>query len=194
LGQDGQDALFAALNDRSAVVFIHSADLPGPTVAGVAPFAADFLLDTARAAYLLVRNGIRSRYPNIRFILSHAGGFVPYASHRMAVAITADTGRSPAGILDDFASFYFDTALSSSAAALPTLLAFAKPGHITFGSDWPFAPLPPESFSLPGWKPMRSRPTLVALSTAPTRWRCSLGSARRRDPFHSHPLKRFATA
>ena len=45
-----------------------------------------------------------------------------------------------ADVLDDFASFYFDTALSSSAAALPTLLAFAKPGHITFGSDFPFAP------------------------------------------------------
>jgi hypothetical protein len=23
---------------------------------------------------------------------------------------------------------------------LPTLLAFAKPDHITFGSDWPYAP------------------------------------------------------
>jgi 6-methylsalicylate decarboxylase len=141
LGQDGQNALFGALNDRSAVVFIHPGELPGPTVPGVAPFAADFLLDTTRAAYLLVRNGIPTRYPNIRFILSHAGGFVPYASHRMAVAITADTGRSWADSLDDFASFYFDTALSSSAAALPTLLAFAKPGHITFGSDWPFAPI-----------------------------------------------------
>jgi hypothetical protein len=60
----------------------------------------------------------------------------------MAVAIMGDTGRSPADSLDDFSSFYFDTALSSSAAALPTLLAFAKPGHITFGSDWPFAPVP----------------------------------------------------
>jgi 6-methylsalicylate decarboxylase len=141
LGEDGQHALFTALNDRSAVVFIHPADLPGPIVPGVPPFAADFLLDTTRAAYLLVRNGIRGRYPNIRFILSHAGGFVPYASHRMAIAITADTGRSWADVLDDFASFYFDTALSSSAAALPTLLAFAKPGHITFGSDYPFAPV-----------------------------------------------------
>ncbi|CQD12652.1 amidohydrolase [Mycolicibacterium conceptionense] len=109
---------------------------------GVVPFAADFLLDTTRAAYLLVRNGVRRKYPNIKFILSHAGGFVPYASHRMAVAIMGDTGRSPADVLDDFASFYFDTALSSSAAALPTLLAFAEPGHLTFGSDWPFAPLP----------------------------------------------------
>jgi 6-methylsalicylate decarboxylase len=141
LGEDGQDDLFDALDARSAVVFIHPADLPGPTVPDVAPFAADFLLDTTRAAYLLVRNGIRRKYPNIRFILSHAGGFVPYASHRMAVAIMGDTGRSPADSLDDFSSFYFDTALSSSAAALPTLLAFAKPGHITFGSDWPFAPV-----------------------------------------------------
>lgn len=141
LGETGQDDLFAALDERSAVVFVHPADLPGPSVAGVPPFAADFLLDTTRAAYLLVRNGIRRRYPNIRFILSHAGGFVPYASHRMAVAIMADTGRSPADTLDDFSGFYFDTALSSSAAALPTLLAFAKPGHITFGSDFPFAPL-----------------------------------------------------
>lgn len=140
LGEAGQDPLFAALNDRSAVVFIHPAELPGPSVPGVPPFATDFLLDTTRAAYLLVSNGIRSRYPNIRFILSHAGGFVPYASYRMAVTITGDTGRSWADVLDDFSSFYFDTALSSSAAGLPTLLAFAKTGHVTFGSDWPFAP------------------------------------------------------
>ena len=103
LGQPGQDDLFAALDARSAVVFIHPADLPGPAVDGVAPFAADFLLDTTRAAYLLVRNGICRRYPNIKFILSHAGGFVPYASHRMAVAIMCDVGRSLTDSLDDFA-------------------------------------------------------------------------------------------
>lgn len=141
LGQEGQDDLFAALDARSAVVFIHPAELPGPAVDGVLPFAADFLLDTTRAAYLLVRNGIRRKYHNIKFILSHAGGFVPYASHRLAVGIMSDTGGSLADSLDDFAGFFFDTALSSSAAALPSLLAFAKPGHVTFGSDWPFAPI-----------------------------------------------------
>lgn len=142
LGEDGQDELFAALDARSAVAFIHPAELPGPQIAGVLPFATDFLLDTTRAAYLLVRNGIRQHYPNVKFILSHAGGFVPYASYRLAMGIAGDTGRSPADSLDEFASFFFDTALSSSAAALPSLLAFAKPGHVTFGSDWPFAPLP----------------------------------------------------
>ncbi|MER8015162.1 amidohydrolase family protein [Streptomyces griseoluteus] len=140
LGVDGQDALWRTLNDRGAVVFVHPAELPAPPVDGIPPFAADFLLDTTRAAYLLVRNGIPRRYPKVRFILSHAGGFVPYSSHRMALTIAGDTARSPLDVLDDFRSFYFDTALSSSPAALPSLLAFARPGHVLFGSDWPFAP------------------------------------------------------
>ncbi|MGW5655241.1 amidohydrolase family protein [Streptomyces humi] len=140
LGADGQDALWRVLDKHGAVAFVHPAELPGPAVEGIPPFAADFLLDTTRAAYLLVRSGVVRRYPRIRFVLSHAGGFVPYASHRMAVALAADTGRSPLDILDDLRGFYFDTALSASPAALPTLLAFARPGHVLFGSDWPFAP------------------------------------------------------
>ncbi|MFB7337015.1 amidohydrolase family protein [Streptomyces adustus] len=142
LGAPGQDELWQTLDERGAVVFVHPAELPAPPVEGVPPFAADFLLDTTRAAYLLVRNGVIRRFPRIRFVLSHAGGFVPYASHRMAVTIASDAGRSPLDVLDDFRSFYFDTALSSSPAALPTLLAFALPGHVLFGSDWPFAPTP----------------------------------------------------
>jgi 6-methylsalicylate decarboxylase len=141
LGQEGQEELFEALDERSAVVFVHPAELPGPTVPGIPPFVADFLLDTTRAAYLLVRNSIRSRYPNIRFILAHAGGFVPYAAHRLAIAILGDTRRNPLDTLDEFSSFYYDTSLSSSPAALPNLLAFANPGHVTFGSDIPFAPM-----------------------------------------------------
>jgi len=35
--------------------------------------------------------------------------------------------------------FYFDTALSSTPVGLPSLLAFADPTHITFGSDFPYA-------------------------------------------------------
>ncbi|MFI8975164.1 amidohydrolase family protein [Nocardia asteroides] len=142
LGAEGQDQLFRTLDERAAVVLIHPADLPTEPVPGVPPFAADFLLDTTRAAYLLVRNGIRRRYPRIRFVLSHGGGFVPYAAHRMALAIYSDTGASPVDCLEDFSTFYFDTALSSSAASLPTLTAFARPGHILYGSDWPFAPDP----------------------------------------------------
>jgi predicted TIM-barrel fold metal-dependent hydrolase len=40
----------------------------------------------------------------------------------------------------DMKRFYFDTALSSTPVALPSLLAFADPTHITFGSDFPYVP------------------------------------------------------
>ena len=140
LGAEGQEPLFAVLDERSAVVFVHPAELPGPSVPGIPPFTTDFLLDTTRAAYLLVRNGIVRRYPNIRFVLSHAGGFVPYAAHRMAIGMTGDTGRSPRDNLTDLRTFWFDTALSASPTALPALLAFARPERVVFGSDWPFAP------------------------------------------------------
>src|SRR5262249_38078063 len=140
VGAPEHEPLFAELQRRRAVVFVHPAELPGPRVDGMPPFAADFLLDTARAAYRLVPNGVVPRHPDARIILAHAGGFVPYASHRLAAVITFETQRPPADVLEDFRSFYFDTALSGSPAALPSLLAFAKPGHVLFGSDWPYAP------------------------------------------------------
>jgi hypothetical protein len=85
----------------------------------------------------------------------------------MAVAIMGDTGRSPAASLADFSTFYFDTALSSSAAALPTLLAFAKPGHIIFGSDWSFAPVAAGKLFAAG--PSRRR-ALIPLATLRVGW------------------------
>ena len=45
-----------------------------------------------------------------------------------------------AAMMADLQSFYFDTALSGSPNALPSLLAFARPGHVLFGSDWPYCP------------------------------------------------------
>lgn len=146
LGDPAFDPLMTELDRRRAVVFVHPAELPGGAVEGIAPFAADFLLDTTRAAYNLVLHDIPRRFPNITVILAHAGGFLPYAAHRVTAALIAETGREPAALLEELASFHFDTALSASPTALPSLLAFAAPGHVHFGSDWPFAPEPAVSY------------------------------------------------
>ncbi|WP_042366467.1 amidohydrolase family protein [Streptacidiphilus neutrinimicus] len=140
LGHPDHDPLLAELDRRSAVVFVHPSELPAPPVPGLPPFAADFLLDTTRAAASLVLHGVPRRYPNLRIILSHAGGFLPYAAHRIAAALIAETGRGHEEILEDLRSSWFDTALSGSPTALPSLPAFARPERVLFGSDWPFAP------------------------------------------------------
>ena len=141
LGDSSYEPVMAELERRAAVAFIHPGPLPGPVVPGIHPSIADFLLDTTRAATDLVLNGVLRRYPSIRFILSHAGGFVPYAAHRIANLAHVVDGNVDAGdVLEDLATFYFDTALSGSPTALPSLLAFARPGHVFFGSDWPYCP------------------------------------------------------
>ena len=138
LGDPAFDPLMATLNERRAVVFVHPSHLPGPAVPGLPAFAADFLLDTTRAALNYAKSGALERYPDLKIILSHAGGFVPYAAERMARIVSPD-GQTPGGIAR-LRQFWFDTALSSSPYALPSLLAFADPARITFGSDWPYAP------------------------------------------------------
>jgi predicted TIM-barrel fold metal-dependent hydrolase len=137
LGYESWTPLFDELNRRQAVVFIHPGDLPCEPVPGVPPYAADFLLDTTRAAINIAKAGWLERFPEVKFVLSHAGGFVPYAAQRIAHVVSAD--KSNEGGLARLRRFYFDTALSSSPYALPALLAFADPSRITFGSDWPYA-------------------------------------------------------
>lgn len=138
LGDPAWEPLMALLHARKAVVFVHPSELPCAPVPGIPPFAADFLLDTTRAAIHYAQSGALERYPDLKIILSHAGGFLPYAAERVARICSPD-GQNPGGIAR-LRRFYFDTALSSSTYALPALLAFADPTHITYGSDWPYAP------------------------------------------------------
>lgn len=138
LGDPAWEPLMDELNQRHAVMFVHPSFLPGPSVEGIPAYAADFLLDTTRAALSYAKSGALERYPHLKVILSHGGGFLPYAAERVARVCSPD-GGNPAGI-DRLQQFYFDVALSSSPYALPALLAFAKPSHILYGSDWPHAP------------------------------------------------------
>jgi len=77
------EPLWAELDRRRAVVFVHPG-LPLPPAVGLAGPLVDYPFATTRAAVQLVLNGIVDRKLQARIILSHAGGFVRYASHRFA--------------------------------------------------------------------------------------------------------------
>ena len=141
LGDPVFEPVWAELDRRQAVVFIHPAmpmishlaRMPGPML--------DYPFDTTRTAAQLVINGVVARHPNVKIILSHAGGFLPYAAFRVAAVAPMANQDLPSaeGLLEQLRTFYFDTALSSP-SALPSLTAFAKPDRILFGSDFPYAP------------------------------------------------------
>lgn len=144
LGDSSLEELMAELNRRKTVVFVHpnlhvtsttlKLDMPG--------FLMEFLCDTTRAAANLVLSGTMERYPDIKWILAHAGGFLPYIAWRLSLANMMEpyNTTAPQGVLTYIKRFYFDTALSPSPYALAALSSLVEPSHILFGSDFPFAP------------------------------------------------------
>jgi 6-methylsalicylate decarboxylase len=142
LGDPVFDPLWTELDRREAVVFIHPAKPVIPVIEGVPVPIVDYPFDTTRTAVHLVMNGVMARCPQVKIILSHAGGFLPYHAHRFAelASVVRTDVSPPADLLENFRSFYFDTALSSGPALLRALQNFALPGHILYGSDFPYAP------------------------------------------------------
>lgn len=140
LGDGRYEPVWQELDRRSAVVFIHPDSPPMPMLPGMPSPILDFPFDTTRTAVHMVAHGVMSRYTNMKVILSHAGGFLPYAAYRFTGVSMFNDGIDSDEVLADLKRFYFDTALSSTPAAMPSLLSFADPTHITFGSDFPYAP------------------------------------------------------
>jgi predicted TIM-barrel fold metal-dependent hydrolase len=142
LGDPAFGPLWSELDRRAAVVFIHPAKPQAPIIDGIPGPIVDYPFDTTRTAVQLVLNGVVARSPRVKIILSHAGGFVPYAAHRFAELAPAVRPNVPPApeLIESFRSFNFDTALSSGPASLLALQNFARPGHILYGSDFPYAP------------------------------------------------------
>ncbi|WP_433680244.1 amidohydrolase family protein [Nocardia sp. CA-119907] len=152
LGDPRFEPLMVALNQRNAYVFVHPAAIPdnAKPKLPLPDFLEEFTFDTTRAATMMMVTGMTQRYPNIRFQLAHAGGTLPFLSHRVSVASQTVLGDlwpqdlPKPSILDtkrQIGNFYYDTALSGSAAAMAATLAVTERNHIVFGSDWPFSAL-----------------------------------------------------
>jgi aminocarboxymuconate-semialdehyde decarboxylase len=122
------------------VIFIHPTT-PHQTkvLPGIPGPIEDYPAETTRSAVNLVIAGNLSRYGSTKIILSHGGGFLPYAATRFA---ELESSIAPDQNADDLTarmqSFYFDTALSAP-SGFPSLLAFAPRGHVVFGTDYPYA-------------------------------------------------------
>ncbi|UKD56870.1 amidohydrolase family protein [Amycolatopsis sp. FU40] len=142
LGDDRYAPLWAALDRQRAVVFIHPAHPLVPLLPGIPGPLVDYPFDTTRNAVHMVFHGITERYPNVRIILAHAGGFVPFAALRFCQIQASLEPGGPAAedFLARFRSFYWDTALSSGEYAFGALARFADPARILYGSDFPYAP------------------------------------------------------
>jgi len=143
LGDPAFAPLFEELNRRKAVVYTHPvrADCCRNLVAEVATPTVELPFDTTRTILSIVFSGTAVRFPDIRYIWSHAGGALPmlmnrierYAANRKDFA-----NHYPQGVRHELQEFYYDTASASYPSTLAPLLQLVKSTQVVFGTDFPF--------------------------------------------------------
>jgi predicted TIM-barrel fold metal-dependent hydrolase len=143
LGDPTLRPLFAELQKRKAVVYVHPNASPDPVAhtLGLTDNLIDFPTDTTRAVTQLHYLGTFAATPDVRYIFSHAGGAAPYLAGRMAIIdemkIMGDSSQTGTAA-ETFRRLYFDTALAWADPMLHTLKSVAGIGKILFGTDFPY--------------------------------------------------------
>jgi len=145
LGDPAFEELFQELERRRAIVFIHPNTVPPGSIVprlSIPWGLVEFVFDTTRAVTNLLYSGTLERYPSIRYIVSHAGGAVPFLAQRIALGaeIPGLGEKAPRGPLHYLKRLHYDTALSTSEYALAALRQFVPTSQILFGSDYPLVP------------------------------------------------------
>lgn len=143
LDESTLDPFWAAAERFGILVVIHPAELSVPD-----RHRRLFLhiltgnpAETTNAAAAIMLGGVLDRFPRLRFLLVHGGGFLPYQLGRLdrgtvtaPPPVRSKASRTPR---EQLPSFYFDTVLHD-AGALRYLTEVAGTAHVVLGSDYPF--------------------------------------------------------
>ena len=157
------DPFWEAAQALDTLIFVHPNQVVG------AERMKDFNLanlignptDTSLALAKCIFGGVLERFPCLKFLLAHAGGFLPYTWGRLdrgfkiANPANQKISKAPGEYVKQF---YFDT-LTHSSMALEYLVANFGADHVLLGSDYPYDMGDPE--------PMQSlRQTQIASDVA----------------------------
>jgi len=155
------EPLYRAIVDLDATLWLHPSRPPLPEYLDEKTSMYQEWLqmgwpyDTTSAMYRIVFSGVFDRYPGIRIITHHHGGFIPYYAPRMIggwlgeaeAGMHVDTEIAPPYI-DHFKKFYCDTACNDFAPkVLQLALDFFGPERVLFASDTPFGAGDGQSFT-----------------------------------------------
>ncbi|HYY73930.1 MAG TPA: amidohydrolase family protein, partial [Solirubrobacterales bacterium] len=137
------DVFWAAAQELGVPIIVHPAELGGPQ--RLRRYFLHILVgnpcETTLAAGGLLLGGALERFPDLRVLLVHGGGFLPYQLGRLVRGFTAappafgaKATRAPNAFLRQL---YFDTVLHDP-RALGYLIATVGAGQVVVGTDYPF--------------------------------------------------------
>jgi predicted TIM-barrel fold metal-dependent hydrolase len=147
LGDPSLTPLMAELNRLGAMVFLHPVTPVKPDNIKLPTFLFEFTFDTTRAAINMLYMGVYRLFPNIRWLLAHAGGTLPFLAYRSSLftvspALAQNLNFPELEDINAFGSYsqlYYDTALSPAPSAMKSVREVTSTEHILFATDWPFS-------------------------------------------------------
>ncbi|MBV9120318.1 MAG: amidohydrolase [Chloroflexi bacterium] len=132
------EPLWAELHRRRAVVFLHPLGTVRPMMGefGLAWAIGGRFEDTV-AAGRLASAGVVHRYPDLRIIVPHLGGAIPFLWDRFRDRPAAD-GRTY-DVKEGLARMYYDS-INLAPGMLCAACGIVTPGHVLLGTDFPWTP------------------------------------------------------
>ncbi len=131
------------LNRRKALVYTHptAANCCANLVPTQPAVMIEFGTDTTRTIADIIFSGNARRFPDIRWIFSHAGGTMPFLIERFVrhpLLVPKAKETVPDGTLVELKRFFYDTAQTSNRGSMSALAAIIPPSQIVFGTDFPY--------------------------------------------------------
>jgi aminocarboxymuconate-semialdehyde decarboxylase len=133
--------LYDVANELEAVLYIHPTN--PVSVAAMERYwlmpLVGFLMDTTLAAAELVFSGVTEKFPDIKWVLGHLGGAIPYLAERLDRGYEAfpdcrvNIAQPPSTYLK---KFYLDT-VNFDPKAIELAISFSGVERILAGSDYP---------------------------------------------------------
>jgi uncharacterized protein len=128
--------------------FLNEGKVPEDRVGFWAQVPFNWPFETTIAMGRIAFSGILERYPNLKIVTHHLGGFVPYHIDRITYFMENAEMRFGVDMMpqgdftkkyaDYYKMFYADTACYGATATLMCGYAFFGAGHMLFGTDAPF--------------------------------------------------------
>jgi aminocarboxymuconate-semialdehyde decarboxylase len=147
LADAGLDPFWAAAEREDMALMLHPAyNNPHPGLDGYhLQNAIGNQLETTIAAERLIVTGTLDRFPRLRLLLVHAGGYMPWQAGRLrhAAAVRAELADSPPDPAAYFGRIAVDT-ITHNAPSLRFLVERVGADNVAMGTDLPFDMATPE--------------------------------------------------
>eukprot|EP00164_Ancoracysta_twista_P004394 GFYU01005923.1.p1 GENE.GFYU01005923.1~~GFYU01005923.1.p1 ORF type:complete len:383 (-),score=87.98 GFYU01005923.1:440-1588(-) len=151
------DPIWEALNDTGLIAFLHPHEGVGNdsfgTEYGHSLFLAmGFTFETSVAATKMILSGVMERHQDLKVLLAHAGGTLPFLSGRLDNCVKTDERLQHLKHLPSvyLKRMYYDS-ISYHNPALDAAIAFAGGDRLMFGTDHPFFPPPDQENPMAIW-------------------------------------------